>query len=104
MINDFVMYLVSIFIIEPFDARISDALQGAQAPTAVMEQVRGCIADAPVALAEKVSGDWGWAIGAAVTVAVGTDSVEAVVAEAVPQCGLALAAVKPYLTGAAREA
>ncbi len=104
MINDFVMYLVSIFIIEPFDARISDALQGAQAPAAVMEQVRGCVAAAPVVLAEKVSGDWGWAIGAAVTVAVGVDSVEAVVTDAVPQCGPALAAVKPYLTEAAGEA
>ncbi len=104
MINDLVMYLVSIFIIEPFDAKISDSLQTAQAPAAVVEQLSGCLAAAPVVLADKVRGDWGWAVGAAVKVAVGLDSVEAVVTGAVPECGPALAAARPYLSGEAGEA
>lgn len=104
MISELMMYLVSIFIIEPFDVAMSDALRDAQAPAAVVEQVSGCIAAAPVALAEKVQGDWGWAIGAAVKVAVGLDSVEAVVSGAVPECGAALAAVRPYLSGSPGEA
>jgi hypothetical protein len=104
MINELIMYLVSVFIIEPFDVAMGDALREAQAPAAVVEQVSGCIATAPVVLAEKVQGDWGWAIGAAVKVAVGLDSVESVVSGAVPECGAALAAVKPFLSGSPGEA
>lgn len=104
MINDLIMYLVSIFIIEPFDAHIADALQGAQPPAAVVEQLSGCLAAAPVVLADKVQGDWGWAIGAAAKVAIGMDSVEDVVSGAVPGCAAALASIKPYLSGSSGEA
>ena len=38
MINELIMYLVSVFIIEPFDVAMGDALREAQAPAAVVEQ------------------------------------------------------------------
>jgi hypothetical protein len=98
MINGFIMYLVSMFIIEPFNATMTDALREAKAPAAVVEQLNGCITTAPLIVAEKVQADWAWAIGAAVKVAVGLDSVEAVVTRAVPECGPALTSVKPYLS------
>lgn len=103
MINDLIMSLVAMFIIEPFEAEMKQSLQGAQAPAAVMRQVSGCLAAAPGALAREASGDWGWAIGAALKVAVGAETVETVVAGAVPQCATALAAAKPFLSGSAGE-
>ncbi|MEN3953508.1 hypothetical protein [Iodidimonas sp. SYSU 1G8] len=89
------MSMLSIFVLEPFQAELSETL--ASAPREVIAQVTTCLGEAPAALSERVSERWGWSAATALGVAFGMTSAESVVAEVVPSCGPAIAAARPYM-------
>lgn len=97
MIRDFILSLVSMFIVQPFEAEVNRKLVAAQAPQAVIQQVRACAISAVPALATRASGDIWWAATTIVGVAVGMTDPQTVISEASPECVSAIAAIKPVL-------
>jgi hypothetical protein len=97
VIRDFFLSLVSMFIVQPFEAELSKKLVAVQAPQAVIQQVKACATTAVPALATRASGDLWWATTTIVGVAVGLTNPEAIISDAGPECASALAAVRPIL-------
>lgn len=100
MLNDLIAFLLSTFVVGPFQAEIADKLALARAPQAVVAEMGTCVTAAVPALAERLSGDWQWVVTRTVGIWIGTTTADAVLAEAVPQCREALAAARPFLARA----
>jgi hypothetical protein len=97
MIRDFLVLIANFFIIEPFQAEMSEQLAAAKAPQEIVQQVTACATSAPAVLADKFSADM---IGSAMTVfkvVIGMTSAEAVLAAEAPACAQALSVAKPFL-------
>lgn len=101
MIRDAFLSLLSAFVIDPAMAEFNDRLGALRAPPAVIEQVRACALDAPMALAEKAAGDLWWGASTVIGVAVGMTSATSVIAAATPGCAAAMTAARPFLASAA---
>ncbi len=99
MLTDFAAWLLSVFVLQPMQAEITQTLAAAQAPAAVLSEMRTCVDVAASRLPALASESWGWAVGEAVQVGLGIKSAEAAVAAAVPECSAAIAAAAPYLSG-----
>ena len=100
--QDFIATLVSLFLVEPFQNDMRERLAVARAPREVAQQVAQCGRVATPVLAERVIADPWWGATTVVRVWAGAITAEAVLAEAVPACGPAVRAVRPFLDG--REA
>jgi hypothetical protein len=100
MIRDFILSLVSFFIVEPFQAELNAKLAAAQAPQAIVRDVTSCATAALPVLADRALGDPWWATTTIISVSIGMDSPERVLVEAVPACGPAVRAAQPFLTAA----
>ena len=97
MIRDFLIFIANFFIIEPFQAEMSEQLAAAKAPQEIVQQGTECAASAPGVLAEKFSTDM---IGSTMTVfkvVIGMTSAESVLSAEAPACAQALSAAKPFL-------
>jgi hypothetical protein len=101
MFRDLVLSLVSMFVIEPFEAEIGAKLKAAAAPQAIVAELRGCAGTATPILVDKVFADPVWGITSLVGVATGMMDAQKLVAEAVPACGPVLTRLRPFLNGAA---
>jgi hypothetical protein len=99
MIRDFLLSLVSFFIIDPFTAELNQKLALAQAPAAVVQDVRACAAAAAPVLLERVANDWWWAGTTAISVSVGMTTPQQVLVEIAPACAAAMRAANPFITG-----
>jgi hypothetical protein len=97
MIRDFFIYLLTMFVVEPFQAEINQALAARGAPPEVVQQVTQCVNTAPPALADKAAGDWWWGASTVVSVWLGRTTADAVLTQAVPICGPAIAAARSAL-------
>jgi hypothetical protein len=100
MIRDFVMSLISFFVIDPFRAEIDQRLAQVGAPAAVVSQMHGCVRAAAPVLIERAMSDWWWTGTTLVSVGVGMTAPERVLVEVVPACGPAVRAAQPFLTAA----
>ena len=80
-------------------SEITQTLAAAQAPAAVLSEMRTCVGVAASRLPALASESWGWAVDEAAQVALGIKSAEAAIAAAVPECSAAIAAAAPYLSG-----
>ena len=99
MLNDVFAFLLSTFVVAPFQAEIADKLAVARAPQAVVAEIGACAGAAVPALSERLAGDWQWVVTRTVGIWIGTTTADAVLAEVVPQCRAALAAARPFLAG-----
>jgi hypothetical protein len=99
MLADFAAWLLSVFVLQPMQSEIAQTLAAAQAPAAVLQEMRTCAGAAASTLPALANESWGWAVGEALQVALGIKSAEAAVAAAVPECSAALQAAAPYLSG-----
>lgn len=97
MIRDFVLSLVSFFVIDPFRAELEQTLAAARAPAAIMQDIEACTRAATPVLLDKAMTDWWWAGTTAVYVSVGMTTPERVLVELVPACGPAVRAARPFL-------
>jgi hypothetical protein len=91
--------IVSLLLTGPLEARIADKLQVARAPQAVIAQVTACARQAAPVVADRVIADPWWGVQTVARVWLGSASAEAVLVEAVPGCGPAVATARPFLTG-----
>ncbi|MFM8356424.1 MAG: hypothetical protein ACKOBM_16190 [Gammaproteobacteria bacterium] len=97
MIRDVLVLIANVFIIEPFQAEMSERLASAKAPQAIVQQVMDCAASAPSLLAETFSEDLLGSALIVIKVAIGMTSTEAVLAAKAPACAAALAQARPFL-------
>ena len=97
MFESFIAWLVVTFLLNPFGADLQSRMAAAQAPAAVVQGVTQCAAAAGPALIDRASGDPLWAISTVVGTWIGTTSPEAVLRDAAPGCGPAMAAARPFL-------
>ncbi len=100
MIQEFVLSILSFFIIDPFRAELNQKLAAAQVPAEIVQQVRACATAGGPALLSRAYGDWWWTGTTMVYVAIGMRSPESVLVEVVPTCAPALRAAQPFLTAA----
>lgn len=96
---DIVAALVSLLLVQPLQAELSERLSAARAPQAVVAEVAACARAAAPTMAQRAWGDPWWAASTVVQVWIGKAKPEAVLREAAPACGPALRSAAPYLTG-----
>lgn len=100
MTRDFLMFLVTTFVVEPFQAELNQKLSTAQAPPAIISEVSECAKIAIPILADRaMSAPW-WGASTMISVWIGTISPESVLTNAAPVCESAVRAVRPYLAAA----
>jgi hypothetical protein len=95
--QDFIATLVSLFLVEPFEAEMRERLAGARVPREAAQQVAQCARAATPVLAERVMADPWWGATTVVRVWAGATTADAVLTETVPTCGPAVRAVQPFL-------
>jgi hypothetical protein len=100
MWQDFVSWLVASFVIAPLQASLNETLTAARAPAATLSLVADCAAAATPALAARAAQEPVWLMQTAFGVWIGSLRPEAVLGDAAPACGPAVAAARPFLGGA----
>jgi hypothetical protein len=101
MLNDFILSLFSFFVLEPVEAELNRVLAATQAPAAIVETARTCVASAGPALVDRALNDPWWATTTLVYVGVGMTSAEQAIGSVAPQCAPALRTLRPFLEGEA---
>ncbi len=101
MIRDFLIFLFTTLVVEPFQAELNEKLAAAQAPPAVVAEISQCARTATPILADRAMSDPWWGASTVIRVWVGTTSPESVLTDAAPACGPAVRAARPFLSGAA---
>jgi hypothetical protein len=97
MFRDVVLFVINLFVVEPFQAEINARLAKSQAPQAVISQVRSCASTALPILVDRASADPWWGITTILRVRLGTTPPEALLIGAAPSCGPAMQAARSYL-------
>lgn len=101
MIRDLFFTLVTWLVVEPAQAQLAERLRQLAAPPAVIQQVTTCIAAAGPALADRYSEAPVHGVVTALRLWTGLTRYDAVLGAEVPECGPALRAAQPYLSGLA---
>jgi hypothetical protein len=99
MIRDTLIWFVTLFVVQPFQAEMTRTLEAARAPTEIMRSVSVCATDAAPALADRLMTDPAWGVSAMMSVAIGTRTPDAVVGEIAPSCRETLRLARPWITG-----
>jgi hypothetical protein len=97
MFADLIAFFVAIFLVGPLEAEVTSRLEAARAPAAVVRGVADCAAAAAPALLERATSDPWWAVRTSLGAWTGWTSPEAVLRDAAPGCGPAMAAARPFL-------
>jgi hypothetical protein len=97
MINDLFHWLLATFLFSPIQAEIDGKLQAAQAPRAVVEQARSCVAAATPELVRRAGSDWFWGTTTVISVATGIADPMQVLSDEVPACRHAVEVMRPFL-------
>lgn len=97
MFADLIASLVAIFLLNPLQASVQGRLEAARAPQAVIRQVTECGTAAAPVLVQRATADPWWAFTTAIGTWIGTTRPEAVLRDAAPACGPAMAAARPFL-------
>ena len=101
MFRDLVFFLVSLFVVEPFQDELNGGLARVAAPQAVISEVASCTSTALPILIERVSSDPWWGTATIVRIWVGSTTSGAVLGQTVPTCKTAIEMARPYLGNAA---
>ena len=97
--QDLFAALVSFFLIQPIQAEVTEKLEAARVPQAVISEVTTCGPTAAPLVLERVISDPVWALSSAVRAWTGTTRPEALLLEVAPGCAPALSAARPFLEG-----
>ncbi len=97
MIESLIAWFVDTFLLGPMQAQVTEQLQAARAPTAVVAQLGGCATAALPRLVERAVADPWWAISSGIGAWTGSLRPETLLGEATPGCATAMEAARPYL-------
>lgn len=95
--------VVSFFLTGPLQAELSEKLQIARAPQAVVSSVMECSKEAAPAIVDRVLSDPVWATTQTFYVRAGQKRPEAVLLDAAPGCAAAIEAASPFMVEGAAE-
>lgn len=99
MIRDLFLWLLTVFVVEPFLADWTRRLDALGAPPGLVAELGRCATAVGPALATRAVEDPWWGVTTAAGVALGWRDGTAVVAEATAGCAAAVAAARPFLPG-----
>jgi hypothetical protein len=99
MFETLIAWIVATFLLGPLQSEMTSALEAGRAPTAVVQQVTRCVADATPRLVERAVADPWWAVTTAISASLGTASPDAVLRDAAPGCAQAFQAARPFFAG-----
>ena len=97
--QDFIAPFIRLLLVEPIEERLAEALEAARAPQAVIVGLADCAKDAVPILTERALADPWWGVQVTFRLWTGTASADVILVEAVPRCGPAAEAARPYLSG-----
>ena len=97
MIRDFLIMILNLLIVEPFQSEIQSRLAAAKAPEAIIQQVTECAANGPAALADSISSDWVAGLTTVTYVVIGVTRPEDALSTIAPSCANAITAAGPFL-------
>lgn len=95
---DIIAALISLFLIQPLQAELSETLATAQVPQAVTAEVTACARDATTSLIDRAVKEPGWAASSALGLWAGLVEPDQLLVEAVPGCSAAVEAAQPFIT------
>lgn len=87
--QEIIAALISFFLIEPVQAHIAERYVDSGLSAQAAAQAASCFSEATPGILNRVGSDPAWAVSHAVGYWIGTTTVEAIVADAAPQCALA---------------
>jgi hypothetical protein len=97
MFESLIAWFVMTFLLGPIQSQVTEQLQAARAPAAVMAQVGACAAAATPGLVQRAADDPWWAIRTGIGAWTGQIGTEGLLRVAGPSCAPALEAARPYL-------
>jgi hypothetical protein len=97
MLQEILSSLVSLLIVDPLQAEMSERLAQVRAPQAVIADVRTCAEASLPRLADRAMAEPMWVVSTALNVWTGQTTPEDILGNTTPQCGAALKAAKIYL-------
>jgi hypothetical protein len=97
MLQEILSSLVSLLIVDPLQAEMSERLAQVRAPQAVIADVRTCAEASLPRLADRAMAEPMWVVSTALNVWTGQTTSEDILGNTTPQCGAALKAAKIYL-------
>ncbi|WP_119459458.1 hypothetical protein [Rhodospirillaceae bacterium SYSU D60014] len=101
MFRDFIIFLVNLFVVEPFQEELNGRLAQVGAPQAVVSEVASCASTALPILVERVSSDPWWGTSTIFRIWIGNTTSAVVLGQTVPTCETAIETARPYLGDAA---
>lgn len=96
MFQEILASLVSLLIVDPIQANMSERLEQARAPQAVIADVRTCAEAALPGLAQRAMAEPLWVVSTALNVWTGQTAPETILGNT-PQCETALKSARVYL-------
>jgi hypothetical protein len=97
MFQEILSFLVSLLIVDPLQAEMSERLAQVRAPQAVIAEVRACAEASLPRLADRAMAEPMWVVSAALNVWTGQTAPEDILGSTTPQCASALKAARLYL-------
>jgi hypothetical protein len=95
MLNGFLAFLLSTFLIGPLQSELTARLH--DAPRPVVMDMAACVSQATPALLARASDDPWWAIRTGIRIWIGQLPAEETLRDAAPGCGPALNGARPFL-------
>jgi len=98
MIHEFFAWLLATFVIGPVQIELTQRMQDAQAPIAVIQQVKACVLSATPILVDRATNDAWWGLSTTISVMTGFTDATAILAETSPSCTAAVSAARPFVS------
>jgi hypothetical protein len=92
MIHEFFSWLLATFVIGPVQTDLTQRMQDARAPIAVVQQMKTCVVSATPILVERATNDAWWGLSTTISVMTGFTDATTILAETSPSCAAAVSA------------
>ncbi len=99
MIQEFFSWLLATFVLDPVQTEITQRMQDAQAPIAIVQQVKTCVRSATPILVDRATNDVWWGLSTTISVMIGFTDAKTLLAETSPACAAAVSAARPFAGG-----
>ncbi|HEV2564666.1 MAG TPA: hypothetical protein VGU19_06245 [Microvirga sp.] len=97
MLQELLSAVVSVLIVDPLQAKMSERLAQIRAPQAVIADVRSCAESSLPKLAERAMAEPLWVVTTTLDVWIGRTAPEAILGGTSAQCDAAVEAARVYL-------
>lgn len=88
MISGIVGRLFAFFIFDPFQAQMQQHVERANLPVEIVRQSQACLTSQGPLLIERAAGDYGWAAGTIISIAIGRTTPADLLDNRDPHCAV----------------